>query len=85
MGGFSVDCGFNEVRSGFGQGIQEGSPSVPGSSMLKLMCGSMKLRCSWNLLTWSFSVAMWTSSTYLNHHLINVGDEEMAKDSKYSM
>ena len=21
MGGFSVDCGFNGVRSGFGQGI----------------------------------------------------------------
>ena len=24
-------------------------------------------------------------STYLNHHLISVGDEGMAKDSKYSM
>ena len=24
MGGFSVDCGFNRVRSGFGQGIYEG-------------------------------------------------------------
>ena len=26
MGGFSVDCGFNGVRSGFVQGIQEGEP-----------------------------------------------------------
>ena len=26
-----------------------------------------------------------TSSTYLNHHLINVEDVGMAKDSKYSM
>ena len=34
MGGFSVDCGFNGVRSGFGQGIQKGSPSVLGSSMV---------------------------------------------------
>ena len=24
MGGFSVDCGFNGVRSGFGQSILEG-------------------------------------------------------------
>ena len=24
MGGFSVDCGFNGVRSGFSQGIYEG-------------------------------------------------------------
>ena len=30
-------------------------------------------------------MALWTSSTYLNHHLINVGDEGMAKDSKYCM
>ena len=24
MGGFSVDCGFNGIRSGFSQGIQKG-------------------------------------------------------------
>ena len=24
MGGFSVDCGFNGVRNGFGQSMQEG-------------------------------------------------------------
>ena len=31
------------------------------------------------------NMLMWTSSTYLNHHLNNVGDEGMAKDSKYSI
>ena len=25
------------------------------------------------------------TSTYLSHHLINIGDKAMAKDSKYSM
>ena len=45
MGGFSIDCGFNGVKSGFGQGILEGESSVPGSSMMNLMCGSMELRC----------------------------------------
>ena len=25
---------------------RKGSPSVPGSSMVNLMCGSMELRCS---------------------------------------
>ena len=64
---------------------RKGCPSVPGSSVVNLMCGSMELRCSQSLLTYSFLVALWTSSTYLNHHLINVGDEGMAKDSKYSM
>ena len=46
MGGFSADCGFNGVRCGFGQGIYERGSSVPGSSMVNLMCGSMELRCS---------------------------------------
>ena len=32
----------------------------------------------------SFLVVLWTSSAYLNHHLINVGDVGMAKDSKSS-
>ena len=46
MDGFSVDCGFNGVRSWFGQGIRKGSPSVTGSSIVNLMCGSIKLSCS---------------------------------------
>ena len=46
MSGFSADCGFNGVSCGFGQGIYERGPSVPGSSMVNLMCGSMELRCS---------------------------------------
>ena len=64
---------------------RKGSPSVPGSSMVNLMCGSTELMCSGTLLTLSFLVALWTSSTYLNHHLINVGDVGMAKDSKCSV
>ena len=43
MGGFHVDCGFNGVRSGLGQVSRNGSPSVVGSSMVNLMCGSMEL------------------------------------------
>ena len=46
-----MDCGFNGVRSGFGQVSRKGSPSVPGSSMVNLMSGSMELKCSWSLLT----------------------------------
>ena len=47
MGGFSVDCGFNGVRSGFGQGMQKGGAHLfLGSSVVNLMCGSMELRCS---------------------------------------
>ena len=30
---------------------RKGSPSVPGSSMVNMMCGSIKLRCSSGLLT----------------------------------
>ena len=30
---------------------RKGSPSVPGSSMVNLMDGSMELRCSGSLLT----------------------------------
>ena len=64
---------------------RKGSLSVHGSSMVNLLYGSMELRCSLSLLSWSLLVALWTSSTYLNHHLINVGDVGMAKDSKCSM
>ena len=46
MDGFSVDCGFNGVMSGFVQGSNKGSPSVPGSSMVDLLCGSVDLTCS---------------------------------------
>ena len=48
---FSVDCGFNGVRSGCGQVSRKGSSSVPGRSMVNLMCGSIDLRCSCSLLT----------------------------------
>ena len=46
MGGFSVNFGFNGVRSRSGWVSRKGSPSVPGSPMVNLMCGSIELRCS---------------------------------------
>ena len=50
MGGFSVDCGFNGVRSGFVRVSSKGSPSIPGISMVNLMCRSKQLVCFLSLL-----------------------------------
>ena len=57
---------------------RKGSPSVPGSSMVNLCVVEVLLKFT----DLSFLVALWTSLIYLNHHLINVGDIGMAKDSK---
>ena len=46
-----------ELGVGLARVSKKGSPSVPGSSVVNLICGSMELRCSWSLLTWSFLVA----------------------------
>ena len=75
----SVELGVGLVRVS-----RKGSPSFPGSSKVNVTCGSMELRCLWRFLIGSFLVALWKSSTYLNHHLINVRDEGMVKDSKCS-
>ena len=40
--GFSIYCRYSR----FGQVSRKGSLSVPGSSVVNMMCGSMELRCS---------------------------------------
>ena len=46
MGGFSVDCGFNGVRSRFGQSIQEGESICSWEFYGEFKHGSMELRFS---------------------------------------
>ena len=46
MDWFSVDCGLKAIRGWLVRVCRKGSLSVPGSSMLNLMCGSMELRYS---------------------------------------
>ena len=53
--------------------------------MVNLMCGFNGIEVLLKFVDLIFLVALWTSSTYLNHHLINVGDVGMAKNSKCSM
>ena len=47
-----------ELGEGLVRISSKGIPSVPGSSMVNLMCGSMELRYTWSWLTWSFLVKM---------------------------
>ena len=80
-----MDCGFNRVRSEFGQGIQEGES----------IC-SWEFYGEFNM--WIFGIVVLLkfvdlispgdtveSSMYLNQHLIHVRDVGMAKDSKCFM
>ena len=46
MGGFTVDCGFSGVGLSLVRVARKGSPSVPGSFMVDLICGSVELRYS---------------------------------------
>ena len=46
MGWFSIDLDSMELRVGLVRVSRKGSQSVPGSSMVNVICGSMEVRCS---------------------------------------
>ena len=67
-----------ELGVGLVRVSRKGCPSVPGNSMV--IYGIEVLLKFFDLI---FPRALWRSSTYLSHHLINVGDVGMAKNSVF--
>ena len=62
---------------------RKGSPSVPGSSMVKFDLWIYGTEVLLKFVDLIFPSGLSTSQ-YHNYHLINIGDTGMAKDSKWS-
>ena len=56
--GFLQNVDSVELGMGLTRVSRKGSPSIPLSSMVNLMSGTMELRCSLSLLIWSFLVVL---------------------------
>ena len=85
MGWFSVDCGFNRGRSGFDQGIWEGESICSWEFYGEYDVWIYGIKVLFKFLDLIFPGGTVDIISMPEPPLINVGDEGMAMDSKYSM